>query len=216
MCQNYSPYHISTTMNMNMYVWYSCYKKCSKLLVSHQCASELETIHRDKKMKLFVIFFAIFISSAYAGVDKLVFCYFTNWAWARSGIASYKPENIDGNLCTHIFYAFAILNETTMEIQSPDIQTDIENKFYEQVTALKTSNGIKVLISMGGWGDSAGAVKYGRLLTDTDAQSKFISSVIKFIGENNFDGLDLDLEVSVLCHLNTILLIAKVIIMFEI
>lgn len=146
-------------------------------------------------MKLFVIFLAICIALIEARKEKKIFCYFTNWSSTRSGVGKYTPENIDAKLCTHMLYAFAILNETTMEIQSQDEQTDITNKLYEHVTALK-SYGIKVLISLGGWGDSGGAAKYRRLLTDDVAQSVFISSVIIFLRKHNFDGLDLDLEVS--------------------
>lgn len=37
-------------------------------------------------------------------------CYYTNWSQYRAGGASFLPENIDANLCTHIIYSFAKLN----------------------------------------------------------------------------------------------------------
>lgn len=102
-------------------------------------------------MKFLVIFSALCAALCVnAKTDKKVFCYFTNWAWERSGIGKYTPEDIDSNLCTHILYAFAILNETTMEIQAFDAKTDIDNKFYKRVVAYK-KRGIKVLVSIGGW-----------------------------------------------------------------
>lgn len=37
-------------------------------------------------------------------------CYFTNWSQYREGAAKYIPENVDPTLCTHLIYAFAIIN----------------------------------------------------------------------------------------------------------
>lgn len=142
-------------------------------------------------MKLFVISLAFFAALCVnAQSDKKVFCYFTNWAWARSGIGKYTPEDIDNNLCTHVFYAFATLNKTSMEIQPSDVETDIEKKFYERVTAHK-SDRIKVLISLGGWG-----ANFSNLLSNAENMNTFTSSVTKFLNKYNLDGIDLDFEVS--------------------
>lgn len=65
-------------------------------------------------------------------------------------------------------------------------------EFYEKVTALK-AKGIKVLIAIGGWNDSAGD-KYSRLVNSPSARRRFIEHVLNFIEANNFDGLDLDWE----------------------
>ena len=60
------------------------------------------------------------------------------------------------------------------------------------MTSLK-NYGLKVLIALGGWNDSAGN-KYSRLVNDAAARKRFIDSVITFIETHNFDGLDLDWE----------------------
>lgn len=65
-------------------------------------------------------------------------------------------------------------------------------EFYEKVTALK-AKGIKVLIAIGGWNDSAGD-KYSKLVNNPSARRLFIAHVVDFIEQNNFDGLDLDWE----------------------
>lgn len=65
-------------------------------------------------------------------------------------------------------------------------------EFYEKVTALR-AKGIKVLIAIGGWNDSAGD-KYSKLVNNPSARRRFITHVVEFIESNNFDGLDLDWE----------------------
>lgn len=121
-----------------------------------------------------------------------VVCYFTNWAWYRQGEGKYVPENIDVDLCTHIVYGFAVLNNNNLLMKPHDTWADFDNKFYERVTSLK-AKGAKVLIAIGGWNDSLGG-KYSRLVNSAAARKKFIDHVIKFIMKHNFDGLDLDWE----------------------
>lgn len=64
--------------------------------------------------------------------------------------------------------------------------------FYERVVAYKRF-GIKVLISIGGWTDSAGD-KYSRLVNDPTARANFNQNALEFIQKYNFDGLDIDWE----------------------
>lgn len=126
------------------------------------------------------------------GRFKIV-CYFTNWSFYRQGIGKFLPENIDANLCTHIIYAFAELDPDTLILKVYDSWVDIDNKFYERVTAFR-QKGIKVLIAIGGWNDSIGE-KYSRLLLNKNARTNFVTNSISFMQMYNFDGLDLDLEV---------------------
>jgi chitinase len=60
------------------------------------------------------------------------------------------------------------------------------------VTELK-SQGIKVLIALGGWNDSLGD-KYSRLVNSPSARANFVRTVVEFIEKHDFDGLDLDWE----------------------
>ena len=64
--------------------------------------------------------------------------------------------------------------------------------FYERVVAYK-KRGLKVLLALGGWNDSAGD-KYSRLVNNPAARSKFISHAVQFLEKYDFDGLDLDWE----------------------
>lgn len=56
-----------------------------------------------------------------------VICYFTNWAWYRTGTGKYLPENIDPNLCTHVIYGFAVLDYEGLAIKVFDSWADIDN-----------------------------------------------------------------------------------------
>ena len=76
---------------------------------------------------------------------------FTNWAWYRQGLGKYEPEDIDPSICTHVVYAFAVLDESKLLIKPSD--TIVDRAFYQKITALK-SRGVKVTIGLGGWSDS--------------------------------------------------------------
>lgn len=43
--------------------------------------------------------------------DYKIVCYYTNWAQYRNDPAKYFPDDIDPNLCTHIIFSFAQLDE---------------------------------------------------------------------------------------------------------
>lgn len=145
-----------------------------------------------KSLIIFVIFLVVF-TNIRVNAQRKVICYFTNWAVYRNGAGSFSPSNIDGSLCTHITYAFATLDPTSLTIQPSDPNTDINNQFYQQVTAQR-NNGIDVSISVGGWSDSTD--KYSQLMADPSARQNFIQSLIQFMDQYNFNGVDLDLEVS--------------------
>ncbi|CAG9096681.1 unnamed protein product [Plutella xylostella] len=121
-----------------------------------------------------------------------VVCYYTNWAWYRPDSGKYSPSDIDPSLCTHIVYAFAVLDSSKLIIKPHDVFLDVENKFYEKVVALKR-HGVKVLLGLGGWNDSAGD-KYSRLVNSPSARRTFIVHALDFIEQFEFDGLDLDWE----------------------
>lgn len=89
-----------------------------------------------------------------------------------------------------------MLDAAALTIKTHDPWADIDNKFYERVAAYQ-QKGIKVLIAIGGWNDSTGD-KYGRLLTDANVRRNFVASVVSFIEKYKFNGLDLDLEVSLI------------------
>lgn len=72
------------------------------------------------------------VSTAAAASPKMV-CYFTNWSQYRPDKGKYKPENVDAHLCTHLIYAFSILNHRN-ELVTYEWNDDV---LYKSFNALK-------------------------------------------------------------------------------
>jgi len=123
----------------------------------------------------------------------VVACYVASWAVYRPGPGKFSVEDIDPTLCTHVIYTFAGLNNQTHQIMSLDPEYDINNGAYRRVLALKERNpALKVTIAIGGW--TEGSAKYSAMAASPQNRKAFIDSVIAFIREHKFDGLDLDWE----------------------
>ena len=125
--------------------------------------------------------------------DKRVVCYFANWAQLRQGKAKYVPENINAELCTHIFYAFANLDSASFEAVPGDVSVDVNDGYYNrlQSVARKQNPEVKIILSLGGWTDSSGD-KYSRLVNDKDKRRHFVQAVTKMLKTRKFDGLSLE------------------------
>ncbi|XP_053310229.1 acidic mammalian chitinase-like [Spea bombifrons] len=123
------------------------------------------------------------LGSAY----KLV-CYFTNWSQYRPEPAKYMPGNIDPQLCTHLIYAFATMNDH--KIAPYEWNDDV---LYQQYNALKKQNSkLVTLLAIGGW--NFGTAKFTAMVASAGNRKIFIDSVIEYLRKYDFDGIDLDFE----------------------
>lgn len=125
-------------------------------------------------------------------------CYYTNWAWRRTSFGEFLPGNVDGELCTHIVYAFAVLDidwssETEAQKLTLSIDDDVYRSFLNRAAELRNSNNIKVLLAIGGWNDSKDD-KYSRVAANPLVRKQFAQYAVQFVMEHGFDGLDLDWE----------------------
>ncbi|XP_022257375.1 oviduct-specific glycoprotein-like [Limulus polyphemus] len=139
----------------------------------------------------YLLFLVGLTSQACASDLKLV-CYYTNWAVYRPGLAKFSPENINPFLCTHLIYAFAGFGKD-YELKPLDSYNDIEKGNYRKFVGLKKHNqDLKTMIAIGGWNE--GSKRFSRLVRESSTREKFIHSVIRYLRQNRFDGLELDWE----------------------
>lgn len=75
----------------------------------------------------------MFLSPNTASANQMV-CYFTNWSQYRPGDGKYMPQNVDPFLCTHLIYAFSIINHAN-ELTTYEWNDDV---LYKSFNALKT------------------------------------------------------------------------------
>lgn len=127
---------------------------------------------------------------------KKVVCYFGSWATYRHGDGQFDVENIDPHMCTHLMYGFVGLSDTN-ELLLLDPYNDLEENWgkgaMKRFTNLRLQNyDLKTLVAIGGWNE--GSEKYSKMAMDPGKRRTFINSVVPFLIQHNFDGLDLDWE----------------------
>uniref|UniRef100_A0A452J628 Acidic mammalian chitinase n=1 Tax=Gopherus agassizii TaxID=38772 RepID=A0A452J628_9SAUR len=131
---------------------------------------------------------AILLQVQLGSAYKLV-CYFSNWSQYRPEPAKYFPNNVDPNLCTHLIYAFATMNQNKI---APYEWND-EDRLFPEFQALKKSNDKLVTsLAIGGW--NFGTQKFTEMVASPANRKTFIDSVIAYLRKFGFDGIDLDFE----------------------
>ncbi|CAN7975083.1 unnamed protein product, partial [Ixodes persulcatus] len=127
--------------------------------------------------------------------EKLFLCYWRAWSYNREGDGNFSVEHIDASLCTHLVYAFAILENDTIAANDPslDLTDNSGLGMYRKFNDLKLQNpDLKTIIAIGGWNE--GSKKYSDMSKTAEGRKRFVESVLEFLDRHGFDGLDLNWE----------------------
>lgn len=132
-------------------------------------------------------------SSAVRSAPKVNIGYYASWAATRK-CEQFTIDYIEPNLYTHLNYAFVDIENGVIAQLSATESQNLHN-----FAALKEINrDLKVLISVGGWAfndPGPRQTEFSTLAKTRDSRKKFIDSVLRFLEEYDFDGIDIDWEV---------------------
>nr|QEL09547.1 class V chitinase [Pinus contorta] len=108
--------------------------------------------------------------------------------WPSYAVSYSPPSSINAALFTHIFYAFANLNDQTFQVELPATAKPAEFT----LTLRKKNPFLKTLISIGGGGSNSTA--FALMASNASRRKVFINSAIALARKYGFHGLDLDWE----------------------
>ena len=124
-------------------------------------------------------------------------------SWAIYGDAPYLVTDIPAEMLTHLNYAFAGISEdgkialldewADTQFPYPDDADDQPLKGnFNQLRLLKEAYPhLQTLISIGGWTDSD---RFSDVALTEESRAKFAASVVEFVTQYGFDGVDVDWE----------------------
>jgi chitinase len=102
---------------------------------------------------------------------------------------SWKRPELD-----HTRIAYAHLTHIAHAFVWPDGEGNLvvpKNFLYPELVSESHANGVKVILSLGGYGNSAG---FPRMAASPESRARFIGQVVEFCRANGYDGVDLDWE----------------------
>jgi chitinase len=95
-----------------------------------------------------------------------------------------RPRKINFNLYTHLCHAFLVADENGVIQQSRGVPS-------REITGLAHQAGVKVLLSLGGWGWDS---QFASIASKPEATERYMSAVMRTVDEYDYDGVDLDWE----------------------
>jgi len=117
-------------------------------------------------------------------VTKTVVGYY--YFWDKTAFPYTKIEYDKVSVIAH---AFVVPNADGS--LSPESGATWQNFLYPQMINAAHQNNVKVIVSVGGWGNSAG---FAPLAASATARANFAGNMKNFCLQNNYDGVDIDWE----------------------
>jgi chitinase len=134
----------------------------------------------DMTNKIFTVLLCLMAATA-SGADKMVVGYYPSW---MSG--TFPHTAIPWQYLTHINHAFIG--------PQADGQLDVPSDFlYPELISAAHTNGVKVVVSLGGWNETYSAA-FSALAADSTARRTFADTLKQFCITNGYDGADIDWE----------------------
>jgi chitinase len=129
---------------------------------------------------------AAFLAASEAGQTKArVVCYYGQWGDTIGQIPADK--------CTHVIFSFIGLNENNWRYKFLEGNDEGTKAKIRQFLGLKSRNpAVKLLIAVGGGAE--GSAKYSRMAEVQSRRATFIQSIVEFLRDFPFDGVDMDWE----------------------
>ncbi|XP_057871265.2 nod factor hydrolase protein 1 [Cryptomeria japonica] len=106
--------------------------------------------------------------------------------WPSYTASFMPPASINSAVYSHIFYAFATMNDQTFQVEDQNMMAQFT------ATVQRKNPCVKTLISIGGGGSNSTA--FALMATNPIRRAVFIKSAIALARRHNFHGLDLDWE----------------------
>ncbi|GAT22275.1 class V chitinase [Aspergillus luchuensis] len=125
---------------------------------------------------------------------KKTIAYYEGWNLERS-CDTMTPESIPIGGYTHLNFAFLYIDPDLYTITP--MAADQEDLYSRVVALKKRKTDLEVWISIGGWAfnDPGSTVNiFSDLAASSSKQKTFFQSLLSFLGEYGFDGVDLDWE----------------------
>jgi chitinase len=132
----------------------------------------------DKSLKILILGFVL--TSASIAQSKLIVGYYPSWSKS-----SYPHTVVQYKHLTHIAHAFIFPNT--------DGSLDLsEFTHYPELIQSAHQNGVKVVISVGGWNPKT--PRFRQMVADSNARKRFVAALKAFCTTYGYDGADIDWE----------------------
>ncbi|XP_052873192.1 endochitinase-like [Anopheles cruzii] len=117
-------------------------------------------------------------------------CYFTNWSPSRPAEFAYDIGDIPADLCTHVTYYAAVVDEQNFELKPDNAQYDIlQNGFQKFANLKQTQPDLRLSLAVACEGTGCGP--FEAMASTLIRRQKFILSAMQFMQRYGFDGIEI-------------------------